>query len=310
MLTILRPGLQSTVQDLGRPGRGAIGVPPSGAMDPLALRIANRLVGNPDGAAALEITLGGPEIRFEIDSLVAIAGSRFESSIDDRTAPHAESFAVTRGQVLKIGRSLEGARAVVAVAGGIDVPIVLGSRSTLLGVCGGIDGRPLRSGDRIPLGRAPGELRPRRLGERVLDRYEPDCLLRVVLGPQLKAFTSAGRAAFVSASYRMSPRSDRMGLRLEGPAIEHDGSADLLPEGIAPGAIQVPSDGQPILLGADRPTTGGYAKIATVVVADLWRAGQVKPGDRMRFSVVSVEYARALYRRQEELLASAIEDVA
>jgi len=309
-LAILRPGLLSTVQDLGRLGRGASGVPPSGAMDPVALRIANRLVGNREDQAAIEITLAGPEISFDADAWVALVGSRFECWLDGRAAPLAESFAVRCGEVLRIGRTLEGARSYLAVSGGIDVPVVLGSRSTFLtGAFGGFEGRALRAGDRLPVGAVSCGAKRRRLRHLALPAYAPEASLRAIVGPQDEAFTDAGRRTFWSSTYRVSSRSDRMGIRLEGPSLEHAVAPDLLPEGLAPGAIQVPADGQPILLGADRPTTGGYTKIATVISADLGRAGQLKPGDRLRFAAVSLEEAQDLYRRQEELLRSGIEDL-
>jgi antagonist of KipI len=311
-LTVVRPGLLSTVQDLGRPGWGALGVPPGGAMDPLALRLGNLLVANAVVLAGIEFTLSGPEVRFESDLWVALTGSRFESRVGERLAPHAEPFFVHRGEVLRLGRTLEGARAYLAVMGGVDVPAVLGSRSTCLaGGFGGLAGRPLRAGDRLPVGAAPLDGRPGRLRREAPAAYPPyeeEVVLRAVAGPQEEAFTESGRRGFWSSTYRVSTRSNRMGLRLEGPPIEHARPADLLPEGLAPGAIQVPADGAPILLGVDRPTTGGYTKIATVITADLVRAAQAKPGDRVRFAAVGVEEARSLHKRQEELLGSAVEE--
>lgn len=308
-LAVVRPGLLTTVQDLGRAGYGSLGVPPCGAMDAPALRAANRLVGNPDDLAGLELTLAGPELRFEGEAWIALAGSRFECDLDGAPAPWAESLAVRRGQRLRIGRSLEGARAYLAVAGGFDVPRVLGSRSTCLTAgFGGIEGRALRAGDRLPLG-SPRAPRRRRLRGGVLPAYAAQAELRVVRGPQSDAFTEEGDRAFFAAAYRVSARSNRIGLRLEGAPIERSRAADLLPEGLAPGSIQVPADGQPILLGPDRPTTGGYTKIATAITVDLGRAAQAKPGDRLRFAEVSVEEARRLYRDFERLLGSGIEDV-
>jgi antagonist of KipI len=310
-LAIVRPGPFTTVQDLGRPGHGRLGVPPSGAADSLALRIANRLVGNPDSAAAIEFTLVGPAVRFETDACAALAGSRFAAKLDGRGAPHLESFSVRRGQVLDIGQTTEGARGVLAVNGGIDVPLVLGSRSTFVGGgFGGVEGRPLRSGDRLPLDSAPGAAGGRQVRRGALPTYQSEPVLRVVAGPQREVFGDGAWRTFLTADYKVSTRSDRVGVRLEGPALERHDAADLLPEGLAPGAIQVPGDGQPILLGADRPTTGGYTKIATVVTVDLWRAAQAKPGDRLRFVEVGVEAARVFYREQQEWLRSAIEDVA
>jgi biotin-dependent carboxylase-like uncharacterized protein len=309
MIEIVSPGALSTVQDVGRRSQGAFGVPPSGAMDELALRIANRLVGNRDDAAAIEVTLAGPELRFEDAAIVAIAGSRFDGTLEGRPLPHAEPFRVPPGVSLAIGKTREGARAVVAIAGGIDVPIVLGSRATFVrGGFGGHAGRLLRAGDRLSIA-APGVFVRRRVRERALAPYDARAMIRVVAGPQAEAFTERGWRTFLESPYAVTPRSDRMGLRLSGPAIEHAGLADLAPEGIAPGAIQVPGDGEPIVLGADRPTTGGYVKIATVIGADLWRVGQAKPGDVLRFETIDVDVARALLREQQEVLRSAVEEL-
>jgi biotin-dependent carboxylase-like uncharacterized protein len=308
-LEVLRAGPLTTVQDLGRPGWGSIGVPPGGAADSLALRLANRLVGNPDGAAGLEMTLTGPELGFAADAWVALAGSRFAATLEGSPVPHARALMVRVGQTLDVGRTLEGARAFLAVRGGLDVLPVLGSRSTfVVGGFGGIDGRPLRRGDRLPVGTIPAGARPLAAREALLPVYAADGVLRVILGPQLDRFAAEATDALLSGTYRVSTSSDRVGLRLEGPRLAHRGAADLLPEGIVCGALQVPGDGQPILLGRDHPTTGGYAKIATVIAADLWRLGQAKPGDRLRFAAVAVDEARSLYRSQEELLGSAVED--
>jgi len=286
-------------------------VPPSGAADMLALRIANRLVGNRESSAALEFTLVGPEIRFETDARAALGGSRFAARLDGRGAPHLESFRVRRGQVLDIGETSEGARGILALSGGVDVPLILGSRSTFVGGgFGGLEGRPLRRGDRLTLGNARDAGSGRRLRPGTLPTYASEPVLRVIAGPQREAFDDGAWGTFLATGYRVSTRSDRVGVRLEGPAVERRAPADLLPEGLAPGAIQVPGDGQPILLGVDRPTTGGYTKIATVVTVDLWHAAQAKPGDRLRFTEVGVEAARGLYREQQEWLRSAFEDEA
>jgi antagonist of KipI len=307
-LEVLQAGPLTTVQDLGRPGWGSIGVPTGGAADAPSLRIANRLVGNSDAAAGLEMTLAGPQILFAADTWVALTGSRFVATVGDDPVPHATAFLVRAGQTLSIGRTLEGARSVLAVRGGLDVPLVLGSRSTFVaGGLGGMDGRPLRRGDRLSAGAIDAGARTRAVREGLLPFHAAETVLRVILGPQIDAFSEAARETLLRGMYRVSTLADRTGIRLEGPRITHRGAADLLPEGIAPGGIQVPANGQPIVLGCDHPTTGGYAKIATVIAADLWRIGQAKPGDRLRFAAVEVSEARALYRRQEEQLRSALE---
>lgn len=309
MLTIVRPGPLTTVQDLGRPGLGAFGIPSCGMMDGTSLRIANQLVGNAEALAGLEFTLAGPEIRFDDDSWVALAGSRFECRRDDEAAPHGESFLVRRGSLLRIGRTLEGARGCLAVAGGIDVSAVLGSRSTFLaGGFGGLEGRALRAGDQVAVGAPDAPPRRRKARSDLVSPWRAEMEWRVIPGPQEDAFTAAGRRTFFSATYRVSPRSNRVGVRLEGPSIERCRAADLPPEGLAPGAVQIPADGLPIVLGADRPTTGGYTKIATVVTADLRRVAHAKPGDRLRFVEIDAAAARELYLRHEGLLRSAIEE--
>ena len=275
-------------------------------MDTPALRIANRLVGNAEELAAIEITLAGPELHFESDAWIALAGSRFEATIEGRSVPYGESVLVRAAETLTVGRSLEGARAVLAVRGGIDVPVVLASRSTCLaGAFGGLEGRALRAGDHLPVGRAPEAALHRRL-RAGWPGYESECALRAVAGPQIDRFDAAARDRFFAATYTVSPRSDRTGLRLDGPRVESSGDADVWPEGMVPGVVQVPADGLPILLGADSPVTGGYAKIAVVIAADLWRVAQAKPGDRVRFVDVGVDEARQLHRDQEELLRSIV----
>jgi antagonist of KipI len=309
-LRVLRSGLLTTVQDLGRPGLGAIGVPVGGAMDPWCLRLANRLVGNDDATAALEITLAGPELLFEENAFVAMTGARFEVVLDERAIPNGETIEVRAGERLSVGRAVEGLRGYLAVAGGIDAEVVLGSRSTYLpGALGGADGRPLRAGDHLAIGRVPRRPPRRRVRSDLLDPRSAAAAARVVLGPQAEAFSAAGIASFLSTTYRVSPRSDRMGVRLEGPPIELIATADIAPEGLVHGAVQVPADGQPIVLGADRPATGGYTKIATVVTADLGIVAQVRPGDELRFAAVSVEDARRSWREREELLASGVETI-
>lgn len=308
-VVVEKPGALDTVQDLGRPGQGALGVPPGGAMDALALRIANRLLGQADDAAGLEFTLAGPTLRFEADAWVALAGSQFAARLDGRETPHLESFRVRAGQVLAVGRTREGARGVLAIGGGIDVPRLLGSRATLLSAgFGGLDGRGLRAGDRLAIGSAPAGVR-RRVRGGDLPAYASRVLLRTVRGAQASAFDGRGLATFFASEYRVSPRSDRMGLRLEGPPVDHVRAADILPEGIAAGAIQIPADGQPIVLGADRPTTGGYTKIGAVAAVDLGRVAQAKPGDVFHFVEIAPDEARAAYRAREAALRDAVEEI-
>jgi antagonist of KipI len=307
MIGVIEPGAFTTVQDLGRPGSAAAGVPPSGAFDALSLRVANELAGNPEGAAALEITMAGPLLAFETDAVVAIAGALIEHELDGKPMPPAAASLIRGGSRLRLGRTSGGLRSYLAVRGGFSVPKVLGSSSTLVSAgFGGLLGRPLAGSDHLDVGAsAHGPLR--RLTRLPVDH---DGVVRAVPGPQDDAFTPRGRDAFFSQPFAVSPRSDRAGVRLAGEPIELAGPADLDPEGLVTGAVQVPADGMPIVLGPDRPVTGGYVKIATVITADLPKIAQARPGDTLRFVEVEVEQARAAWREQQDALGGAIEDIA
>lgn len=303
MFNILDGGLLTTVQDLGRRGYERFGVPTAGAMDLFALRAANLLVGNPPEAAALEITLGGLRLQTTDDCLIAVAGADLSLQVHGWVLPPWGAILARRGWTIEFGARKTGCRAVLAVAGGIAVPAVMGSRSTYLpGRFGGLGGRPLRAGDALPLGTAaPGilETAGRSLNPLILPNYSDTPTVRVVLGPQDDHFTDQGLATFLSGEYRVSSTSDRMGCRLEGPAIAHRGPAEIISDGVPLGAVQVPADGRPIVLLADRQTTGGYPKIAVVISADIPLLAQCVPGiSRVRFAAVSVEEAQSIYRRQ------------
>ena len=316
-LLVMHPGALSTVQDLGRPGYGSAGVAPSGAMDPWALRAANVLVSNEEGAAAIEFTMRGPTIAFEDDTIVALTGSRFEVSIlrsvsgsaferdvDATPAPYQTSFRLRAGESLRIGATLGGARGYLAIQGGIDVPLVLGSRSTH--VAAGLGGRVLRQGDRLTTGRASdAPLRRARLDA----AYRSEQRLRAIPGPQRDVFLPGSVERFFSSPYTVTARSDRTGMRLQGPALELSTKPDIDPEGVVTGALQIPGDGQPILLGCDRPATGGYAKVATVIGADIHLAAQAKPGDTFSFDRTTPEAARAAWREREDAWRGTIEDI-
>lgn len=302
--TVVRPGLLTTVQDLGRFGHQAAGVPVAGAMDTFSLRLANGLVGNGPDAAALEVTLLGPVLKAGAPLVVAVAGAVFDLRVDEQPVPHGATFDVAAGQVLRFGDRRRGARAYVAFAGGVMTPIVLGSRSThLVSRMGGLDGRALVAGDVVPIGQAT-PLAPRRAG--TVSRGAPTSgprRLRVLLGPQDDWFQAAAVEAFLRVSFLVSPRSDRMGFRLEGPALATKRAGELLSEPVAFGTIQVPADGAPILLMADRQTAGGYPKIATVITADLAEAGQLAPGDAVCFEACTrAEAHAALIARERDLL--------
>jgi KipI family sensor histidine kinase inhibitor len=306
-LEVIRPGLLTTVQDRGRIGAQKFGVPVSGAMDEVALRVGNVLVANPDGTAGLEITMAGPAIRFLADAVLALTGAEVDADLDGEPVPWYESFHVRAGQVLEIRSCTRGFRAYLTVAGGIDVPIALGSRSTcLVAGFGGFEGRALRAGDRLPVGRpAPGRHLAGRLAP---PEWRPDwsqpATIRVVPGPQAEAFTEGGRRTFLESTYEVTPQVDRMGCRLAGPRVEHGGAADILSDWIPPGGVQVPGNGQPIILLADRQTTGGYTKIATVIGPDIRRVAQQRPGNVLAFRAVPVEEAERIARELERALAA------
>ena len=302
-LQIVRPGLLTTIQDLGRYGHQASGVPVAGPMDTFSHRLANQLAGNDSTAATLEITLIGPEIIVDADTTMAIAGGQFEVTCDDRPQQIGASFAVSRGQRIKFGRVLEGARAYLAVAGGVQTPPVLGSRAThLVSRMGGFNGRSLQAGDRVPI---PDDPRPRahRKSVGLTLPTKGRALLRVIPGPQADWFQADSLKALGSVSFRISPQSNRMGYRLQGPPLVRTRNEELISEPLGIGAIQVPSAGEPILLMADRQTAGGYPKIGYVISADLPVAGQLAPGDFIEFHVCSHQEAiAALISRERQLL--------
>lgn len=302
-LHILKPGLLTTVQDLGRYGHQASGVPVAGPMDTFSHRLANQLAGNTIEAATLEITLIGPDMIVEADTTMAISGAQFEVTCDDRPIGLGASFAVTRGQRLKFGRIVQGARAYLAVAGGIETPPVLGSRAThLVSHMGGFNGRALQSGDRVPIGDSPRP-RPQRKSAGLTLPSKGRALLRVMPGPQADWFQSDALRAIASVSFRISPQSNRMGYRLQGPPLVRAREGELISEPLGIGAIQVPAAGEPILLMADRQTAGGYPKIGYVIAADLPIAGQLAPGDFIEFHVCTHQEAvAALISRERQLL--------
>jgi antagonist of KipI len=280
----------------------------SGAVDTPALRVANVLVGNPQGAAALEVTALGPELRFVAAAVVALAGAEVDASLDGNPVPWYRSFPVRAGQVLDIRSCTRGLRAYLAVAGGIEAPVLLGSRSTcLVAGFGGFQGRALVAGDRLRVGPPSGrleELAGRQVPEEWRPHHGSPVMARVVLGPQADAFTEEGRRRFLESEYRVTPHADRMGYRLDGPIIPHRSSADIISDWIPLGGVQVPGDGKPIVLLADRQTTGGYPKIATVIGPDIGRVAQLRPGDALSFRSVPVGEAQRIVQELEAGLAA------
>lgn len=302
---VLQPGLWTTIQDLGRPGWQQYGIPVAGAMDAYAFRLANRLLGNGDNAAALELTLLGPTLRFLQDTVLALTGGDLAPRINGRAAPLWETIAVRAGDHLTFDGVNSGCRAYLAVAGGFDVPVLLGSRSTYVrGSLGGLEGRPLQAGDILSAGEPRQQAAAGiRVPDRLIPHYREEFEVRVILGPEQDYFTPGSIREFLTASYMVTQEADRMGCRLAGPRLYHTGGADIISGGLPLGTVQVPGHGQPIIMLADRQTTGGYARIATVISADLPRLAQAKPGDRLRFVPVSVTEAQAILRRTAGNLA-------
>ncbi|MFL5272965.1 MAG: biotin-dependent carboxyltransferase family protein [Anaeromyxobacteraceae bacterium] len=308
MMTVLKPGPLTTVQDGGRRGYRAFGMPVAGAMDRLSFALANVLSGNPPGAAALEMTLLGATVRLEHDGYLAVCGADMGTTLDGEPVPNGSGFPARRGAELVCRSAATGCRAYLAVHGGIDVPTVLGSSSTYTrAAVGGFQGRALRSGDVLPVGPA-GASPPR--GARALPaRLLPDCprqlSLRVLLGPQEDHFLPEGVRTFLESAYAVSNRNDRMGYQLDGPAIGHRDKPDIVSDALCPGAIQVPGRGTPIVMMADCQTTGGYAKIATVIGPDLALLAQARFGDTVRFVACSEEEAVAALREERVTVAGA-----
>lgn len=310
-LRVIAAGLSTTVQDVGRPGWQRYGVPVSGALDRMALAAANVVVGNRAEEAGLECLYQGPTLEVAATSVrVAVAGSGASLSVSGpadenpvRVVGACESVSLSRGARLRVAIGGPSICAYLAVEGGIAVPPVMGSRSTFVRAgLGGLEGRVLRTDDLMPLAsdECSGKDEARLAG---LD-LAPAEMVRVVLGPQANRFTDAALSLLTSAAFKVEPASDRMGLRLAGPKLEHLRGADIISDGIAAGAIQVPGSGRPILMLADRQTTGGYTKIATVISADLPAVGRVAPGTELRFRSVSIAEAEALRRALDAEIAA------
>jgi biotin-dependent carboxylase-like uncharacterized protein len=312
-LKVVRPGLFDTVQDMGRIGFMALGMPTAGAMDRIALRLANALCGNPAGTAGLEIGVMGPDLLVEADSVrIALVGPLSPALIEAPQAPTKplesdRTHVLTRGQILRLGMVDGSSTAYLAVAGGFALRPFMGSLSTYAraGV-GGFQGRKLAEDDLVPLAREQAPAGDDKKLDRPFDYGSGP--IRIVWGPQDDYFTERGRRTFTESDYRVSKEADRMGIRFEGPTIEHAKGADILSDGIGPGAIQVPGAGLPIVLLADRQTVGGYPKIATVASVDLPRLGRLLPGQTVRFAPVAVGEAEMMRRDQETRIDRAIAD--
>jgi biotin-dependent carboxylase-like uncharacterized protein len=314
-LTVVKPGILTTVQDLGRRGYQGVGVPVSGPMDAYSHRLANAVLGNDPMAAALEVTLIGPELLSDGAMACAVTGGDIDVTVDGRLVERARPFAVGSGSRIRFGSRRRGARVTLAVRGGFDLPPTLGSRAThLASRMGPFGGRALRVGDVLPVADSAESGSPGSLGAmgasgssdavRLLELPDGGARLRVLPAVHLDRFTHDAWRQFVRSRWVVTPQSNRMGYRLEGPALAHVGSADILSEAMPIGAIQVPASGQPILLMAECATTGGYATIANVISADLPIAGQLAPGEWVEFTPCAREDALAALRARETALAA------
>jgi antagonist of KipI len=328
-LYISRPGLLTTVQDLGRVGYQKDGIVVSGAMDATALRVANLLVGNADHTAGLEITLLGPRIRFDTNQLIALTGAMLTPALNGQPVGLHRPVWVPAGTELSFGAPVAGSRAYLAVSGGFALAPVLGSQSTFLRAgFGGLHGRALQAGDHLPT--HP----PTAAGQRILQNLvrnttpaawtaarwtpgptlaptpRPNPVVRAIAGPEYEQFSPENQAAFWSQPFSLSPESDRMGYRLRGPMLERTTHAELLSSAVTFGTVQVPADGHPIVLMADHQTTGGYPRLAQVATADFSVLAQLRPGQAVRFQRVSLAEAQALYLAQERGLAGLRQGIA
>jgi antagonist of KipI len=308
VLKVVRPGMLTTVQDLGRWGHQELGVPVAGPMDVCSHRLANRLAGNVETAAALELTLLGPELEPDVEVTCALAGAEFSLDVDGRPVDTRRAFLVAAHARLRFGERRTGMRATLAVRGGLDLPKIFGSRATsIVGRMGPVGGRALAAGDLLPVGipasgaSAPAAFASADAGHRIA-MPRGGARLRVILGPHDAMFRSDAIETLLGSRYVVTPQSNRMGYRLAGPPLRHIGPAEILSDATPVGSLQVPASGQPILLMADRQTTGGYPKIATVITADLPVAGQLAPGDWMQFAVCTRAAAVAALRAQDALI--------
>jgi antagonist of KipI len=303
-ILVLAPGLQTTVQDLGRPGHGAIGVSPSGAADRTSLRLGNLLLGNPESDAALEMTLLGGTFEFRSRAAIALTGSDFGAALDGVPVEPWTAREVRPGQILVCGASRSGARCYLCVGGGLKVPLVLGSASThIMSGLGGLHGRALREGDEVSIGETSTPFRERRVSAKTIEMLLPRKRLRVTAGPHFERFAEDSRRMFFENDWLVSQQSNRLGLRLEGPALA--AAPEIVSVGVSLGTVQVASAGQPIILFVDQQTTGGYPQLACVATIDHTSIGQLCPSDEVSFELIGESDAVSLLRAAESLFDAA-----
>ena len=303
-IVIINPGIFTTVQDRGRWGYQEFGMPVTGAMDDYSIRAANILVGNDEYDAVLETTINGPEISFNIDVVIAITGANMVPKVNDNIVPMWRSLKVSKGDVLSFGMARQGTRGYIAFAGGLDIQAVMGSLSTFVrGGVGGYEGRKLRSNDEMNLRNSNiyfEEAINRIIPLKYIPNYNENCTVRAILGPQDDCFTEESIERFFGSEYEVTNEADRMGYRLSGPALEHKAGADIISDGINLGSIQIPGHGMPIVMMADRQTTGGYTKIATIISIDISLIAQLKPGDKVRFEKIDIMEAHKALKEYED----------
>lgn len=308
---VITPGIYTTVQDYGRFGYQKFGIATTGVMDEYSYTLANALVGNKRGEAALETTYLGPMLKFEEDMVIAIAGADISPKIDNVPINMHESYLVNAGSTLSFGRIKNGVRSYIAFGGEIDVDVVNGSKSTLVkSKIGGYEGRPLKARDELNIIVNKNAVAGKKLSQEFYPEISKFNVMRVVLGPQEDYFTEYGIYKFFrSGGYTLSKNIDRMGIRLEGDSIELKDGADIISDGTVMGTVQIPSDGKPIILMSDRQTTGGYTKIATIIREDIAKIAQMGPMDKICFELVSIEEAQDLYEEFENKILRAIESL-
>ncbi|MBZ9687142.1 biotin-dependent carboxyltransferase family protein [Clostridium estertheticum] len=300
IMKILKPGMYTTIQDEGRYNYQKSGMSVAGAMDQFSLRVANILVGNSDGEACLEATIMGPEIKFQGEAMIAVTGANLVPRINNVAVDMWCGVKVSDGDVLSFGTVKSGCRSYISITNGIDVPEVMGSKSTYVkGKVGGFEGRILKAGDEIRIRSSEGSNFDSRvkLPTEFIPSYNKDNMVRVVMGPQDDYFTAEGINTFFNCPYEVTNEADRMGYRLSGTKISHKTGADIISDGITMGSVQVPGHGAPIIMMADRQTTGGYTKIATVITPDINIVGQLKPGDSIRFKAIDIVEAHKIYKK-------------
>ncbi len=303
-IKIRSAGLFTTVQDTGRYGYQGYGMPVSGAMDSFSVRMANKLAGNPPDYACLEATFTGPEVSFNYPAIIAITGADMDPAINGREIPGYCPVEVDAGDLLSFSGLKRGCRTYIAFSGGIDVPVVMGSRSTYIrGKLGGYEGRALRTGDELSLGLSVKKPSTWEIPAGLIPEYLPEQIVRVIKGPDTDCFEREGIQDFFESGYVITGESDRMGYRLSGPHVSHKpGRSEIISSGVTLGTIQIPGNGQPIVLLADRQTTGGYPRIAGIISVDITLIAQMIPGEKVYFKLVPIAEAERLLKERHCLL--------